>query len=180
MSKCIVIPSDAFGFPPATPIHQQPYLRHQRLDPELPPQDHHSQKDSPSPHQLHLQRASSTQDLPGRQLHNIPFIKHPKLDLWSQRLGGKTVEKFEELECNFAEQKTIEDIVNWNRYLWEQLKDEKLVDEYNAWSYEYFEPQPNGDNISGTIDLVSSQIFELIFAMPTGILAVSVLILWPQ
>lgn len=102
-----------------------------------------------SPHQQHLERVNSTQDLQPRahQLQHNPFIKRPKLDLWSKRLGEKTVKQFEELARDFAEQDTIEDILNWNEYLLEQLKDEQLIDEYNAWSEEYFKPQPRVDNI---------------------------------
>ena len=52
----------------------------------------------------------------------------------------KIVRQFEELARNFAEQDTIEDIMNWNEYLSEQLKDKPLVDEYSLWSEEYFKP----------------------------------------
>lgn len=44
------------------------------------------------------------------------------------------VKRFEELAHNFAEQDTTEDIMNWNKYLLQQLDDEDLVKEYNAWS----------------------------------------------
>ena len=37
--------------------------------------------------------------------------------------------------------------MNWNEYLLEYLKDENLVNEYNAWSKEYFKPRPRGDKI---------------------------------
>lgn len=119
MSLCIETLPDRLEIPPATPFHHQQHLRHPRSVPDLPPQDHRSQDDTPSPH---LERASSTQDLQPqrRQLQHILFIELPELDLWSQRLGGKTVKQFEELERNFAEQDTIEDIMNWNEYLSEQ------------------------------------------------------------
>ena len=149
MSPLIKNLSDRFETPPATSFPHQQHLEHPRSAPGLPPQDHHSQDDPPSPHQRHLERASSAQDLQlqGRQLQQTLFIKRPKLDLWSQRLGEKTVKQFKELARNLVEQDTIEDIVNWNEYLLEQLKDEHLFDEYNAWSEEYFKPQPRVDNI---------------------------------
>jgi hypothetical protein len=90
---------------------------------------------------------TGTQD---HQPQHNPFIKRPKLDPWSQRLGEKTVKQFEELARNFAEQDTIEDIVDWNKYLLKQLKDKHLVDEYNAWSEEYFRPRSRVDNIVKT------------------------------
>lgn len=146
LSVCLYVLKLFLTIPPATPFHHQQHLRHPRSAPGLPPQDHHSQDDTPPPH---LERASSTQDLQPqrRQLQHIPFIELPELDLWSHRLGEKTVKQFEELARNFAEQDTIEDTVNWNEYLSEQLKDEQLVDEYNVWSEEYFRAQPPVDNI---------------------------------
>jgi hypothetical protein len=43
--------------------------------------------------------------------------------------------------------RTIEEIVNWNKYLREQLGDEHLVDKFNEWSKEYFTPPPPLDKI---------------------------------
>ena len=135
--------------PPATPSPHQQHLEHPRSAPALPPQYHYSQDDTPSPYQQHLERARSAQDLQpqGHQPRHIPYIKRSRLDPWSQRLRKKTVTQFEELARNFAEQDTVEDIVNWNEYLLEQLEDENLVDEYNVWSEEYFKPQRYVDNI---------------------------------
>lgn len=76
-----------------------------------------------------------------KQLHGSQSpTKPPDLD-------EETRKQFEELARNFAEQDTIEDIVNWNEYLCEQLGDEHLVDKYNEWSEEYFTPQPLMDEI---------------------------------
>ena len=37
--------------------------------------------------------------------------------------------------------------MNWNKYLLEQLDDEDLVKEYNAWSEMHFKPEPCVDSI---------------------------------
>lgn len=47
------------------------------------------------------------------------------------------VKQFEELARNFKEHDTIEDIVNWGKYLLKQLKDEKLIHKYNAWPKQF-------------------------------------------
>ena len=100
----------------------------------------------PSPYKHHLEHASLGQ-YPKPQAHELLHISFDKLHLRSQSLSEKKVKQFEELARNFAEQDTIDGIVNWSEYLWEQLKDEQLIDEYNAWSEEYFKPQPPVDNI---------------------------------
>lgn len=148
MSLSIEPFSDRSKTPRAIPSPHQQHLEHPPSALYLPPQDHHSQDDTPSPHQQHLERADSAQDIqPQGHQSSIPFIKRPKLDPWSQRLGEETVKQFEELARKFAEQDTIEDIVNWNKYLLEQLDDEDLVEEYNTWSEIYFKPQSRVDNI---------------------------------
>ena len=137
----------ALGFTPQdhysqhdTPSSHKQHHEHSRSAPGLTPQDHHSQDDAPSSHKQHLKHASSAQDLKPQvhQLSHIPFVE-PNLPSQSSR--EKKIKKFEELARNFEEQETIDDIVNWNIYLWEQLKDEKLVAEYDAWSVEYFRPE---------------------------------------
>lgn len=86
----------------------------------------------PFSYKHHLEHTSPGQDL--------KFQDHQLYPL-SQTLGEKKVRQFEELARNSAEQDIVDDIVNWSKYLLEQLKDEQLVKEYNAWSEEYFKPQ---------------------------------------
>jgi hypothetical protein len=141
--------SHRFETPPVTASPHQEHLKRSHSNPNLPPEDHRSQDDMSSAHPQHLERPSSAQNLQsqGHQPQHIPFNKPSQLDSWSQRLGEKTVKQFEELARNFTEQETIEDIINWNKYLREQLKDEYLIAEYNAWSEEYLKPQPRMDSL---------------------------------
>lgn len=108
-----------------------------------------ARKTTQSSHQQHLKTARSAQDRQphGYQQRQIPFIERSEPDPWSERLGKKSVAQFEELARNFAKQDTIEEIVNWNKYLSKELKNEDLVEEYNTWSNEYFKPRLRGNKI---------------------------------
>jgi hypothetical protein len=66
----------------------------------------------------------------------------PKIDYWTDLLGVKTIEKFKDLARDFAGQDSVEDIVNWDKYLLEQLGNEHFVNQYNVWSKEHFAPRP--------------------------------------
>ena len=70
------------------------------------------------------------------------FTNRPKIDYWTDLLGVETIEKFKDLARDFAEQDSVEDIVNWDKYLLEQLGNEHFVDQYNVWSKEHFAPRP--------------------------------------